>query len=933
MIRRPPRSTLSSSSAASDVYKRQVSTQSTGNFRETSMRFWLGLVIAICASGLHEDATLHHEVERGPQIERLATDQELAKAGWSAVQACHEITSLSARDRAVVYRMASVRPVVRNDAISLVELNEGSSSAVGTLLSAYNEQAAEGSEDSIMASLSELQDKISAEQGIDSDNHARVEHVCHQTSRAMEAVIGEEASTQSRLQLSEHQLRDLKAVDERSYTDSRENERALSADLHRIQMETAEMEESYIDRRRQRIKDLEVAESSTHFVCTFSAFVDDSRCVNRAAVAAIPLPSATSSFGDLSERQLKQEMESTIVSSQDAWAARIEQDQADIRAGTLPSHGATMEASSLIELSQRSAKADRSLRARLMSQGISEAVRGPATAVLLAVEAGDFEKAKTLLDLVLDLVTQVRKEQEADNRVHQAGLVELLESRKAAEHRLWAEQTKQSRLEESMGTLSASIDSTRVDYFHSAGSMSDAGKRHQENDASCEAQRQAYQQRKVVADQELLNINKLRSLLQVLGGEGVPECGGDMNSCTAAEQGMCIRKNADENICACEPEYYGAACELKKCQGLGGLLYKHTEAAACSSETRGKCDPETGSCSCNSEYKGDACQTVKQCPGGGNCNNHGKCDTHSGVCDCFHDWFGVGCQEKKCPGPMVGGSTQLYTGAEAQVCSGHGICISSTGQCGCQDGYEGSSCQLHKCEDNCSGNGECMRSTGSCSCRSEWYGPTCAFKECPGDCSGVGGKCNRLAGVCVCNPQYSGPACEKTTTCEERLTSFQDWSFWKPGWSKCPSGWLMTGLVTGTCTGIHCIEKAVCAKPCLGKTPLGLSQCYQENWWESTNQKGWSRCREGYFMVGMYRNTCNSVYCIEMALCCAIREAEYDGCQESSWFNTIKLPNAKATTPGNTFLTGLYRAGITAKLSDVRSAASCHFKSTKAEID
>eukprot|EP00658_Telonema_sp_P-2_P048792 TRINITY_DN3710_c0_g1_i13.p1 TRINITY_DN3710_c0_g1~~TRINITY_DN3710_c0_g1_i13.p1 ORF type:complete len:214 (+),score=33.25 TRINITY_DN3710_c0_g1_i13:114-755(+) len=31
MIRRPPRSTLSSSSAASDVYKRQVSTQSTGS--------------------------------------------------------------------------------------------------------------------------------------------------------------------------------------------------------------------------------------------------------------------------------------------------------------------------------------------------------------------------------------------------------------------------------------------------------------------------------------------------------------------------------------------------------------------------------------------------------------------------------------------------------------------------------------------------------------------------------------------------------------------------------------------------------------------------------------------------------------------------------------------------------------------------------------
>eukprot|EP00656_Telonema_subtile_P050327 TRINITY_DN648_c0_g1_i3.p1 TRINITY_DN648_c0_g1~~TRINITY_DN648_c0_g1_i3.p1 ORF type:complete len:295 (-),score=65.96 TRINITY_DN648_c0_g1_i3:206-1090(-) len=37
MIRRPPRSTLSSSSAASDVYKRQVSTQSTGKPNTTNM--------------------------------------------------------------------------------------------------------------------------------------------------------------------------------------------------------------------------------------------------------------------------------------------------------------------------------------------------------------------------------------------------------------------------------------------------------------------------------------------------------------------------------------------------------------------------------------------------------------------------------------------------------------------------------------------------------------------------------------------------------------------------------------------------------------------------------------------------------------------------------------------------------------------------------
>eukprot|EP00656_Telonema_subtile_P000925 TRINITY_DN10441_c0_g2_i2.p1 TRINITY_DN10441_c0_g2~~TRINITY_DN10441_c0_g2_i2.p1 ORF type:complete len:307 (+),score=56.16 TRINITY_DN10441_c0_g2_i2:64-984(+) len=45
MIRRPPRSTLSSSSAASDVYKRQVSTQSTGSLGDSNMTHTLRLAM------------------------------------------------------------------------------------------------------------------------------------------------------------------------------------------------------------------------------------------------------------------------------------------------------------------------------------------------------------------------------------------------------------------------------------------------------------------------------------------------------------------------------------------------------------------------------------------------------------------------------------------------------------------------------------------------------------------------------------------------------------------------------------------------------------------------------------------------------------------------------------------------------------------------
>jgi len=115
----------------------------------------------------------------------------------------------------------------------------------------------------------------------------------------------------------------------------------------------------------------------------------------------------------------------------------------------------------------------------------------------------------------------------------------------------------------------------------------------------------------------------------------------------------------------------------------------------------------------------------------------------------------------------------------------------------------------------------------------------------------------------------------------------------------------MRGLVTAECTGIHCIDKAICAKPCLGNKELGLDRCYQANWWDSLNTKGWSRCSEGYYLAGMYKNKCNSLYCIEMGLCCSIRDAEYDQCQDHHWFDTIKMPNTKSEVQPNKLMTGL----------------------------
>eukprot|EP00656_Telonema_subtile_P000050 TRINITY_DN10017_c0_g1_i3.p1 TRINITY_DN10017_c0_g1~~TRINITY_DN10017_c0_g1_i3.p1 ORF type:complete len:116 (+),score=21.50 TRINITY_DN10017_c0_g1_i3:76-423(+) len=101
MIRRPPRSTLSSSSAASDVYKRQVSTQSTGSRPSRYRRACMGMLCSkqpkdaagtanVCEvkgdatsmsprSGTEGRASEHHWVCKGPKLCKQARGAELRR--------------------------------------------------------------------------------------------------------------------------------------------------------------------------------------------------------------------------------------------------------------------------------------------------------------------------------------------------------------------------------------------------------------------------------------------------------------------------------------------------------------------------------------------------------------------------------------------------------------------------------------------------------------------------------------------------------------------------------------------------------------------------------------------------------------------------------------------------------------------------------------
>lgn len=906
------------------------------------MELRLAVLLACAVYGAQlapDESGLLSDLSAADRVERLPDEQQVVAYRRKLLAVAQDLAgSFSRHDRSLIQQMSMLRVSPRPEsAVSFMQLEDRESSRMGVSLEGQEGEALDIQP--IMKSITKLEDKIKAERDIDSASHSLMDATCYETDRKMAKVLADEEASQKLLKMDERQMRNQRTQDRADLKASQELERRLSKTLHELRSELQAKQEAYYGRRRQRTRDLEALQAAVRLVCTFASFTDDERCKKDKFVESVPNPGTTELFAAQSEKSLMTEAKEVRAASESAWEAQQAKDLADIHKGKIPVYLESFEMSretSLLQLAQKSAVTDKVLRRQLGYHQLSEPAKGPVAALLLSVEAGDYEKAVSLLELILGLIKTITDEQIADKQKWGAEEMELKWSVSQNEAALYEEQQKQDTLEDSIRTLSNSIEVNRANFFRSVKATQAASKRREQNNLTCDEERAAYRQRKRVADEELMNINKLRSLLQVLDGEGVPTCGGEMDDCTSAEHGMCIKKNSKQNMCACEPGYYGEACDQKKCPGQGELLYQHDEAGACSGASRGTCDSKVGKCTCTDEFEGAKCEVAKSCPGGGNCNmGHGRCDKATGKCHCYQGWFGAGCTEQKCPGPTVteGGGEQLYDNGQEEVCSGHGVCITSSGQCGCHEGWESKRCDKKQCGDNCSGNGECMSETGTCSCKKGHHGPTCAYKECPAGCSGFGGTCNRMIGACVCNRGFSGPACEQTTTCNERETTYQEWAFWKPGWSKCPYGWLMRGVVTASCTGIHCIDKAICAKPCLGKSELGIERCYQENWWDSLNTKGWSRCAEGYYLAGLYRNKCNSLYCVEMALCCSIRDAEYDHCQELDWFETIKMPNAKAEVQPNKFMTGVYRAGITTQISDLRKVSSCHFKSTKMDSD
>ncbi|XP_028410773.1 uncharacterized protein LOC114533454 [Dendronephthya gigantea] len=89
-------------------------------------------------------------------------------------------------------------------------------------------------------------------------------------------------------------------------------------------------------------------------------------------------------------------------------------------------------------------------------------------------------------------------------------------------------------------------------------------------------------------------------------------------------------------------------------------------------------------------------------------------------------------------------------------------------------------------------------------------------------------------------------------------------------WAKCPRGYFLRGFTISMAVGLSHIEEAKCCHP--QTHPNEYGDCYEEDVSISFDNKGWSECkRQGYYMAGFYKGTCDGINCIEKFYCCQMK--------------------------------------------------------------
>eukprot|EP00656_Telonema_subtile_P033066 TRINITY_DN3647_c0_g1_i2.p1 TRINITY_DN3647_c0_g1~~TRINITY_DN3647_c0_g1_i2.p1 ORF type:complete len:1038 (+),score=285.07 TRINITY_DN3647_c0_g1_i2:127-3240(+) len=541
--------------------------------------------------------------------------------------------------------------------------------------------------------------------------------------------------------------------------------------------------------------------------------------------------------------------------------------------------------------------------------------------VLVATGTSSPRKRKNIVQIIIQVVDEIRLEQATAKSAHQDKLDGWYDQSWTLKASLDAQAAEQARLWTEWQQERADIEERIVE---SEGLRQDQERRMAARvmieDGLAEDER-AYGIDESLRLEDLENLVKLRSLLRALYDstkpQGCPRTAGVL--CTDKVAGWCVfseQTPSKKQRCSCNVGFYGDACQYRMCPGNGDVLYTHDAEGVCSDRGTGQvggrgCDNSVGKCTCDpdyyhgpankceyrhapaSKYESDGADYLK---GVGvvddKCSDRSvSLDKKRGICHCDNKFWGHApnpqqpagaCETRKCPNS----NGVLYPHVSANACNGHGACVPESGKCECESPYFGVSCEFTNCPHDCGGKGTCNTQTGKCACQQSpiaFNGPSCEFRTCPAGCNSPNGECNRNDGKCICKMGYTGEECQLSTRCPATSLNTKEtnwYTLWdKPGWVSCPKGQLLYALKAGKCDALSCVDSGSCAAGCQGDSFVYQTRhCYHDlGWYNSFDTPGWSKCLPDYYVAGLYRS-CESLYCLQMAKCCSMKQARWAQC-------------------------------------------------------